>query len=698
MGNFSIDANVNYTAQNATQTESDLFSDLLQTASNIPIDQFSGGDNVHHWTAYYRSPYWKREHLRYNDASDIFTGSANLGYKINKNIDVSYLGNVQLTNTASDYHNDGFTNINYGYNFTAPYTYGGASQMTYADLGGSGITSSYYLSNIYRRNIFSTVLVNFDYKLTDKIGAKFNVGSNLEDRFFKITTVGGTGIDKAGIYNPENLLVLNGVLNNTTESATPSQFISPNNSSKLDNRWTRTRRVSAFVNADFSYLDYLFLNTTARYEKTSVVKTSQFYPSIGVSFIPTKAFSALKENSILTYAKLNTSYVITGNTTAVSAYQTYDAPGTQGTGYSFGNLNSYVYNVSQINPDIKPEYVTTKEFGFSLGFLKGSRVTLEGSFFQSDTKDLITRKTTSSASGISSMLDNVGNLQNKGFEIDLGLNPVKTDNFRWDIKGSYTTYRTKVVSLANGVDEVNLQSNTFVGIFATVGEDFPSIKGTAYQRDPQGNVIVGANGLPLTTSTFQKLGKSTPDYILGFTNSFEYKGFKLTTVLDYRTGNKLYSETMRQLAWSGHLEDSANFDRNVGYLFPGSVQNTGTAAAPVYTANTTMVNGGGYAGVLNYYSNNFANTGEALVIDGTALKVRELALSYSLPVKMIEKIHLTSLRFGVNARNPFVLLAKENKGYTDPEASNTTGNAQGIANVGQYPTTKTYGFSLNLTF
>ena len=90
------------------------------------------------------------------------------------------------------------------------------------------------------------------------------------------------------------------------------------------------------------------------------------------------------------------------------------------------------------------------------------------------------------------------------------------------------------------------------------------------------------------------------------------------------------------------------------------------------------------------------------------MKIREISLSYALPKKFIEKAGLESFRIGVNARNPFVFLADgsllkakngyENRGYLDPEASTTSGNAQGYTNIGQYPTTRTFGASINLTF
>ncbi|GAB3715985.1 SusC/RagA family TonB-linked outer membrane protein [Flavobacterium koreense] len=703
LGKFTIDGNVNFVTAHSTETDASLMDELLNTATNIPVEKFAAGENQHHWTVYYKSPYWMSRNLRYDDRSEIWNGVLTLGYEINKNINVNYTNNVQLRNVQSEYHNNGY-NTDYEYNLPAPYLYNGSSTFLYSDLTTTPFfSSSYYIQNDKRRSYYSDFIVNFNYDLTKDLNFKLNLGNNIQDNRRNLITNGGTGLDKPGIYNVNNLLNPNNVDSSAGTGATPGQFIGAGN--RLDNRLVESRKVAYFANADFGYKDYLFLNATARYEKTSVVKGSQFYPSAGVSFIPTKAFSSLKDNSVLNYAKISANITVTGNTSNVLPYEISGAPGILGTGYPFGASNSYVNTTSNIDPDISPEYVISKELNLSLGFLK-NRITLEGSVYKSDTKDLITNKTTSSASGLARLKTNVGDMENKGFEIDLGVTPIKTKNFSWDMKASYTTFKSVVTSLADGVDEVNLQSNAVVGIFAQVGQEFPLIKGTSYVRDGLGNVVLNANNVPVINNNFTILGKATPDYIIGFTNSFEYKGLKLTTVADFRTGHSFFSSVTRTLSFAGHLYESGEFDREFGYVFPTNVEFP--VGSGNYVPNTNPVNGGGNNATWRYYDQNYGSVAEAQLIDATALKIREISLSYSLPKKLIEKVGFESFRFGINARNPFVFLADgkflkaknggENRGYADPEASNTTGNAQGLIDIGKYPTTKTYGFSINLTF
>lgn len=680
VGKFNIEGNVNYITQNTSQADSNLWDDLIQTASNVPVSRFRNSDNESNWTVYAYNPWWAAKNRRSDGKSNVMNGVLNLGYDLTKNINVTYTANVQLRNTDNQSFQNGFADSGRVFSI-APYEYYGATTETYSDLGGLPETSNYFANQTSTRNIYGDLMFNFDYELTKDLGLKFNIGNNIQDRMFRVTSQGGTGLDVPGFYHITNVL-------------------NPANPSNLDNRLVRSRIIAGFANADLNYKDYLFLNATGRIEQTSVVKDSYFYPSVGVSFIPTKAFAALEDGKVLNYMKLNASYTSVGNTSAVGAYNTNELTGIP-QGFPFGNISALNYFRTPTDPNIAPEFVNTFEVGGQLGFFK-DRITLEASYYVAETKDLISNVTRSRTIGQTVSVGNIGDLENKGYEIDLGLRPIYNDNFKWDIRANLAAFNTKIISLAEGATSVNLQSNTQIGIFAEVGEEFPLIKGTAFQRDANGNILVDANGVPLRTSTFEKLGKGTPDYIVGLTNAFEYKGLRFVVVADYREGASAYSFTKNLLYFTGGDQDTAGFDRTQGYIFPGVDAVTG-APNTVPTQNDAST-----AGVLNYFTTIHRQVGEANVIDMAALRIREMSLSYALPKKMIEKAGLETLRFGVNARNPFTFLADgtllkaknglENRGYADPEASNTTGNAQGIINTDRYPSSRTLGFSVNLTF
>lgn len=664
IGKWFLEGNIQYFNQSQQNTTAGLYPQLLQTAPNIPVDLFENSGNNHHWTVYYRSPYWTRDNVRGLSNSDFFSGTSTLKYEFNKNINVSWVANAQVSAAGGMSYTNAFKLADDLYN---------------ADFGSRVVQSSFSDNASRSRNIYSDVMINLDYMLTDKVSFKANIGNNIQDRYSEINSVGGVELEVDGYYNFQNVV-----------QVTPP--------SGLSNNYFRSRRAALFANLDFAYDDYLYLNVTGRNDWTSTLiagNRSYFYPSAGIGFIPTKAFDGIK-GKVLNYAKLTTSYTISGNTTSVSAYDV-DNVGVTAAGFPFGDISSYALNRNPTKNDIKPEFIKTLDFGVSLGFFN-DRVTLEASYFNQKTTDLITQATTSSASGINSRLTNIGELENKGYTVDLGLVPLKTKDFVWNSKINLSHSKTIVTKVSDDADEVNLQTTALVGVFAVEGEEFPTIKGIGYLRDPNGNVIIdAATGTPKLTSDFIKLGKSTPDYILGFTNSFSYKGITLTAVCDYRTGHQFYSGVRDQLAWTGNLIESAENGRSGGFIFPNSVIETSPG---VFVPNTSVVTGGNsYATYQNYFSNDHSNTNaENNILDASAFKVRELALSYSLPTKLIQNTGIASMTLGINARNPFMILPKVNRNYNDPETSNTSGVGQGLAAAGQYPYTRTFGFSLNVKF
>ena len=672
-GKWKVDGNVNYISQKSETTSSSLYTDLLQTATNIPVELFENSGQSGHWTSYYNNPYWLRDNVRNENRSDYFNGIVTLNYELNKHINFNYVANIQTTATNGLSYTNGYVDT--------------------LQVGGGNLTvvSSYDTSNTSSRNFYHDFMVNFDYMLTDKISFKANIGNNLRDNLYNYTSVGGDNLTVPGFYNISNI---------TGDPRRSSGFI-------------RSRSFSFFGNFDFGLgngeegSEYLNLNITARNDWNSVFtgaqKDNYFYPSVGLSFVPTKAFDGLKNNTNINYMKVYGNYTRVGNIGSVGAYD-LNSVYVSASGFPFGNLNSFSPDSNITNPSISPEFVTTTEVGANFAFLK-NRLTLDAAFYQSKTTDLITQQSTSAASGLSTQLVNIGQMTTSGYEVELGFTPVRPSDFgglgiKWENRLAYSHSKSVVDKVSDSQTEIALQNftGTGVGIFATEGEEFPLIKGIAYERDDQGRVIIDpATGNPVKTTDYKILGKATPDYIINYNTAIEFKGLRLAAVMDYRTGHQFWSGTKDWLSWSGHLYESAENGRN-GFIFPNSSVETFSGSG-VYTDNTSVVTGGTtYTSYLNYFSNEYRAVTENFVLDATAFKVRELSLSYTLPNKILDNTGITSLRFGINARNPFIVLPKENRGYNDPEQSRSSGNDQGLAATGQYPATRTFGFSLNASF
>ena len=661
LGDFSLEGNLQYVTFRTKSAGTTLYGDLLQTATNIDLTEFTDGNNATHWNGYFNSPYWKRKNIRSVSLSDRINASVNLGYKVNDNINIR--------STTSLYSSTGSgSNYNNGY----------VDPVSVSDLSGytRTLTSSYGSSTSSYIQLYTDLISTFDYQLTEDFNLNANLGATVNQISTTSNGQSGTNLTIPGLYNIQNVI--------NTNPATDFKSL--------------RRQQAVFADVTLGFKDYLFLNATARNDWISTLNGQNFfYPSAGVSFIPTKAFESLTDNDVIDRIKLSYSFVQVGNANAVGAYDTNNlysqAGGTFYGTYPFGTTNAFLPSTSITDPNLKPEFTNSHEFGLTAEFLK-RKITFDISGYIGSTTDQISEISTSYASGLTANKINIGSADTKGIEIDLGLTPIDTENWTLMLNTSYAASRMKVTKVSDQSDEVQVAGGD-VGIFAEVGQQFPIIKGSDYVYDPEGRVVVDTNGDPLVSPELAILGNTTPDYILNFNGSLRFKDFTLSATADFRTGHSFYSGTKSQLAWSGYLVESALNGRN-GFIFPNSVVE---ASPGVYTPNTNVVTAGpNDSAFLNYYSGRYRDISRNMVLDATAFKVREISLSYAMPKANLDGTGLSGVSVTATARNPFTILSAENRGYADPEASNQGGNGVGLSVVGNYPNTRTFGLNVNLTF
>jgi len=690
-GRWTFDGQFNYRVSKTSQANSErTLMQLQQAAANVPIGLFDNGGGESGWTIYYNNPFWVRDNNRFNEDSDYFNTAATINFSVNKNIGLKYVGGINLTNTKQLSTANQFTPLD----------------QDVIDVGSIGQTSSFYQNLNSNRNYYGDLMANINYSLSKNLKLNAVVGQNMRKSDQNIVSQGGQNLEIEGWYNISNVL-------------------NPDSPGQLRNTVTMSHSTAQFYDITLANKDYLFFNLTGRYEQTSKLNIGNrdyFYPSFGVSFVPTKLkdLSAKKISDLKLYAN----YSMVGSTEALNQYDIIDFS-QLGSGFPYsGTGNSFVNRYYQVNPNIKPEFYTTGEFGFVLGAFN-NRITLDGAAYLTITKDAISNISTSNTSGLLGFVDNVGEIKTRGIDASLGFIPIKTQSCLWTTNLTFSTYKNEVTGLRGGQEVVTLydvsnaaDSNINGSIAAVLGESFPMLRGNDWLRDDQGRVIINAStGLPSANPVQQNLGKVTPDYTVGFSNNFNYKGIGLAFTMDYRSGGKIFSETIFNMTWSGHLEETADYNRNLGFIYPNSVINTGTSSAPVFVTNSNVRTGAGYGtnGAITYFGN-LAQLGAHNAIDASAFKVREISLSYTLESKYTKKLGINSLKFSLNARNPFIILASSNKNYTDPEASsyidysttnasrrpstavNTSGAASGFSQVSQYPSTKTYGFAINVGF
>jgi hypothetical protein len=180
------------------------------------------------------------------------------------------------------------------------------------------------------------------------------------------------------------------------------------------------------------------------------------------------------------------------------------------------------------------------------------------------------------------------------------------------------------------------------------------------------------------------------------TNNLTFKGFSLNIVADYRSGNNIDNYVGNALNFTGTSWFSAQNGRQ-NFLIPNSVINTGTADNPVYVPNTDVITKNN--GWTLWSGSTFANTQALYMTSAAFWKLREVSLSFDVPVKNILGGAIKAAQLGIVGRNLIMLRPKTNV-WTDPEFNlqNGTSNAVGYTNEYQTPPTRVYGFSVKLTF
>jgi len=515
-----------------------------------------------------------------------------------------------------------------------------------------------------------------NFNLSEKITLKAILGTSSFTSQFRQSAYRANNLSIAGFYD----------LSNTT-----GQLVGGLAGSAFVNQSER-KTYGVFGDFAFGYDNFLTLSLTGRNDWTSTLDSNNnryFYPSAGLSFV----FSELIDFEPLDYGKFTVSNATVYND--LGAYQINETYGRQvGFPYSSTGLNGFVVPGTAVSPEVRKEKIATTEFGLNLEFFK-RRVTLDAAYYMTKTTDLITTATLAPSTGANSLLTNIGSIKGTGLELSLGLGIIESDGFNWDLNTNFTMNNQIVEEIQPGVTELNLTTGTVASIYAVVDEDFPQVKATSYVRDPQGRVVINpANGNPIVGG-LENLGKTTPDYIVGLTNVFSYKGLKLTATLDYRTGHVFYSQLADRMEFTGRSQASVSSNRQ-DFIFPNSVINTGTVENPVYVANTNIQVTGGRQ---NFWTNTYNDIKENYIIDGTALKIRELSLSYQLADKAMDKIGVSKLSIGLVARNILTWLPEENR-FSDPEFDNSigVGNAIGIGGYTQAPPTRSFGLNLNIEF
>jgi TonB-linked SusC/RagA family outer membrane protein len=707
-GIFSVEFTGNYTRNHSSQfwEEPDggnLYSNLLQFPENLNIKNYQDVNNPtsqanesNYFSAYSWNPYWGVYNSRHTTDVDQLQSDLQFTLKPTKWLDITYRVN---DNFGVDREKFTKNNIVWSpYALTYPeLAIGGVNEayfdpnvlpstldiLSYGD-GTGGIVGGGDTPNFYGDQGLSRLegigFLNFHHNFFNDLKAGLIVGNDIYSENVDYT------------YDSSNSLVVPGYFNVNTITGSPT----------LQHATGVIRQNDYFADATLGWKGWATLEGTLRNDHDSRLAEqyqSYYFPSIKASFIPTDAFPVLK-NSALDYWKLTADFSRVGQV-SVSPYSilpTYAVT----PGFPYGGSAALSLNTTLYSPGLRPEIVSEEEFGTEFG-LFNDRLSLKATYYKQESKNQTIPISISPSTGYTSEVINAGQINSYGgeFSLDAFVFQKGPSNVGWTVGGNFAINGSKVVSLLPGVDklEIGTQSNTnggnIGGEYAVVGQAFPQLYVTDFNRDPQGHVIVSAStGVPSTNPTPVDEGRTTPKYTLGLNTTVSYKIVSLTVVADYRGGDVLYNGIGSIMDFAGSSAVSASAGRSI-FIYPGSVNNTGTAAAPIYTPNSTPVFKGGW----EYWSTTPVNVGSPYVTSGAFWRIREASLSFNLTQYIKHTGFIKGLTFALTGRNLFLFLPKSNQ-WGDPELSNagSGSNAIGGNDTNSLPSSRIYGADLNVTF
>lgn len=456
------------------------------------------------------------------------------------------------------------------------------------------------------------------------------------------------------------------------------------------NKWKR-RVNSVFASASFGFMDTFFLEATARNDWSSTLpvdNNSFFYPSVTGSLV----FSQLVNAQWLKFGKIRAGWSKTGNDAPVQQIKdVYENNAFNGS--TFIGDPYFLTSLSKKNQFLKPETKEAFEVGLEMQMFK-NRFGFDVTYYREETSDLVMGVQMGAETGVTSKMLNAGKAVNKGIEAMVNIVPVRTNDFEWGVNVNFSKNDNEITELYGDLETLTIGSAPFKAtLVAAVGEKYGQIRGTDFIYDADGNKVVGANGLYLSSGV-KNLGSIIPDWNMGIRNSFTYKNVSLSALVDVQQGGKYFSVTNMFGMYSGMLEETAaNGIRETGIVVDGvkgSVVNNGDGTYTVSNVTKNDTNVSAYS----YFGHYYAGPTSQNVFDADYIKLREVTVSYSFPEKFRGPFaNVVISAFGRNLGT----WGLDNK-HIDPEqASGGSGNVQGLEG-GSLPSTRTYGMNLKLQF
>lgn len=580
-------------------------------------------------TSFDQNPYWLTNRLPSDDKRYRTIANLSLSFKLNEYFTIQARGNADFVSDAYE-----------------------MKMFAGTDTSIAGTNGRYITDESHDLSVYGDAMLTYQQKFKN-FSVNATLGASIKDETGK-----NIGFDSfgGGLYNPNIFSAGN---------------IDHNNGSPSLNKYHEQEQAIFFA-GQVGFKDWLFLDVTARNDWTSTLAYTKylnkgfFYPSAGLTWVMNEA---LKMPSWIDLGKIRGAWSKVGN--GLPRYRSHPLNGV-------GRGGVISYNTTAPFDELKPEMTTSVETGTEWRFF-GSRLEFDFTYYQTRTKNQLFSLSAPSGSKYTTYYVNAGDIKNEGIEIVLGGTPVMTNDFRWKTSVNFALNRNKVIELAEGLGYFSFGgggSNSY-GMRLEVGGSFGDIYGRKFLRDDNGNYKYDEDGMPMPDkSDLKKIGNTSPDFNLGWQNTFTYKGFTLYFLIDGRFGGDVISLTQAELDKQGVSKVTGDARREGGVRFDGK---TIEDVARFYTIV------GGRDGITENY-----------IYNATNIRLRELSIGYTLPAKWFATLPVVKgADLSLIGRNLFFF---KNDAPYDPDGTLSVGNSLQGVDVFGMPSTRSFGFNLKVNF
>jgi len=581
-----------------------------------------------------QNPYWIAYRNPRENSRHRYMLSASASYKILDWLDVS--GRIRIDNTDRSF-----------------------TQKLYATSNATLLEGSKYghyteLTEKSRQT-YGDAMMNINKTFGEKFSLSAHFGASLNDTRLQGLELNGPLQKPSNIFHPE--------------------AIEPTKRKVVRSGWHEQTQ-SVFASLELGWRSQLFLTATGRNDWASQLagspQSSFFYPSVGLSWLPSETFDFPE---LFPYLKIRASWASVG--TPFPRELTYATHPYDHTGQTWDDKTNYPIG------ELRPERTKTWELGFDARFLNG--FTLSASWYYADTYNQTFNPNVSASSGYADMYVQTGHVRNMGVEANLGYSHTWC-GFTWDSDFTVSSNRNKIVELMRDwynplsgekltKDRLEISKLGQVRFILKEGGSMGDIYSNSdLRRDENGQVkIDNAGGVAVEYNLpDMKLGSVFPKANLAWRNNFNYKGVNLSVLVAARIGGVVYSATQANLDVYGVSEASA------AARDAGGVLVNGRALVDPEMWYTTI---GAQAGVPQYYT-----------YDATNVRLQELSLGYTIPRKWLKVCDITVSLVG---RNLWMMYCKA---PFDPESVASTENFYTGMDYFMMPSTRNIGFNVNIKF